>query len=66
MQFSLINFELVGLTLLKVYNKISLNLLQCLWFQIQCNAVSAKFIKLSLYWRVANVHHRTVTVTHFN
>jgi len=36
MQFRLISFELlVGLTLLEVYNKISLNLLQSSSFQIQ-------------------------------
>jgi len=34
-QLSLISLELVGLTLLKVYNKISLNLLQSSWLQIQ-------------------------------
>ena len=62
-QFSLISLELVGLTLLKVYNKISLNLLQSSWFQIQYNAVSAKFIELSLCWRVTNLHHITVTIT---
>ena len=63
MQFSLISFELVGLTLLKVYNKISMNLLQFSWFQTQYNAVSAKFTELSLCWRVANVHHITLTIT---
>ena len=58
-QFSLISFKLVALTWLKVYNKILLNLLQSSWFQIQYNAVSAKFIELSLCWRVPNVHHIT-------
>jgi len=62
-QFNLISFELVGLTWLKVYNKISLNLLQSSWFQIKYNAVSAKLIELSLCWRVANVHHITVIIT---
>jgi len=62
-QFSLISFELVGLTLLKVYNKISQNLLQPSWFHILYNAVSAKFTELSLCWRVANAHHITVTIT---
>jgi len=63
-QFSLISFELTCLTWLIVYNIISLNLLQSSWFQIQYNAVSAKFIELglSLCWRVANVHHITVTI----
>jgi len=62
-QFSLISFELVGLTWLKVYNKMSLNLLQSSWFWNQYNAASAKFIELSLCWQVANVRHITVTIT---
>jgi len=64
-QFSLISFELVDLTWLKVYDKISLNLLQPSWFEIQYNAVSAKFIELSLCWRVANfLHERTSQNSH--
>ena len=50
--FSLISFELVGLTWLKVYKKILLHLLQSSWFQIQYNAVCAKFLELSLCWRM--------------
>jgi len=61
-QFGLISFELEGLTWLKVYNKISWHLLQSSWFQIQYNAVSAKFIELSLCWRTYTTC-RTVTIT---
>jgi len=56
-QFNLITFASRNLTksyvcvAMKIYNKTALNLLQSSLFQIQCNAISAKYIELSSCWR---------------
>ena len=52
----------IGLTWLNVYNKISLNWLQSSWFQIQYNAISAKFIELSSCCGTYTTEHVTITI----
>jgi len=63
--FSLISFELVGLTLLRVYNKIPLNLLQYSWFQIsvQCSFCEVYRTTFMLASGECSLHHITVTIT---